>query len=738
MSSNPLIFGKQSQERIVACEFKDDQLEIFIEESDGTVRSEFKPFKSWVLAPIAYDSGFKRLNGNLYYNHIKIYNERQKYYEDMRQLARKDAFTIWDAKESAMVAFGFTYYKGMKVDDVSVLAFDIESTSLDHTADAKVLLISNTFRSKGQVIRKLFSYDDYETEAGLFDAWCEWVREVNPSIILGHNIYMYDLPYLNFCAERAGTYLNLGRDGSAISIAKKTSKFRKDGSQFYEYHKAYVYGREIVDTMFLAYRYDVGRKYDSYRLKSIIASEGLEVQNRQFYDADQIRFRYTDPVEWAKIKQYAIHDADDALSLYDLMIPSYFYLTQSIPKPFQMMMTSASGSQINAFLIRSYLQDFHSIPKATEGQAYEGAISLGNPGIYHNVFKVDVASLYPSIMLQYEVYDKFKDPKRHFIQMVEYFTRERLANKKKAKDTGDRYYKDLEQAQKIVINSAYGMLGTSGLSFNSPVNAAFVTRKGREILQKSIDWSTENGFQIVNADTDSISITLSGEALSEVDRVNILDAINSLYPEKIRFEDDGYYQNVVVIKAKNYALQDEKGKVKIKGSALKGTTKEKALQQFMKEVLNLLLQDKKEQVVDLYHKYVNEVYNLTDITRWTSKKTITEKVLNPERTNEQKVLDAIEGVELQEGDKVYMYFTKEGNLKLQEQWTKDHDPDVLVKKLYSTLEIFDTVLETEQFVKYHLKNHEVKCKLADVLGLPHPEKVKRTRKKKEDELQATG
>lgn len=734
---NPLIFGKNDLERIVSCESKDDLLELFIEEKDGTVRSEFKPARTWVLAPVQFGADFKKLQGNLYYNFIKVYSERSKFYDEMKFLGRKDIYTIWDAKESAMVAFGFTYYKGMKVDEVSVLAFDIESTSLEHNADAKVLLISNTYRKNGIIQRKLFSYDDYETEAGLFDAWCEWVREVNPSMIIGHNIYMYDLPYINFCAERAGTSINLGRDGSCISFSNRPSKFRKDGSQFYEYHKCFIYGREIVDTMFLAYKYDVGRKYENYRLKSIIATEGLEVSDRQFYDADQIRYRYLDPEEWEKIKQYAIHDADDAIALYDLMIPAFFYLTQSIPKSFQQMMTSASGSQINAFLVRSYLQNYHSVPKTTEGHPFEGAISIGNPGVYKNVFKVDVASLYPSIMLQERVYDKYKDPNQHFVQMVEYFTTERLENKQRAKDTGDRYYKDLEQAQKIVINSAYGMMGAPGLNFNSPLNASLVTRKGREILQKSIDWALENGFQLVNADTDSISITLDGDHLEEEIRDRILTEINEMYPERIRFEDDGYYPSVIVIKVKNYALKDEKGKVKIKGSALKGTMKEKALQKFMKEILDLLFENKKEEVINLYHKYVKEIYNLKDISQWCSKKTITDKVLNPERTNEQNVLDAIEGEELQEGDKIYVYFTEDGSLKLQDKWENDHDVEKLVSKLYKTLEIFKTVLDMEQFTKYHLKSHNIKCQLHDLLGLAHPEKVKRTRKKKDEALQVS-
>lgn len=729
---NPLIFGKNQIERIVSCEINNDTTKIFIEEKDGSVRSEIKPNKYWILAPLQLDSQFHKLEGNLYYKFIKFYNSREDFLADRKTYNRKDIYCIYDEKEAAMVAFGFTYFKNTKLNEVSVLSFDIESTSLEHTNDAKVLLISNTFRRNGVTIRKMFCYDDYDTEAGLFDAWCEWVREVNPSVMLGHNILGYDLPYINFCAEQAGTTLKLGRDNSDIRFDSWDSKFRKDASQFYAYRKSYIYGREIIDTMFLAIKFDFARKYESYRLKAIIAHEKLEVQNRQHYDAENIRYRYKDPVEWTKIKKYAEHDADDALALYDLMIPAYFYLTPSIPKSFQQIINSASGSQINSFLVRSYLQNFHSVPKTTEGNAFEGAISLGNPGVYKNVYKVDVASLYPSIMLQYQIYDKYKDPKAHFYQMVDYFTQERLANKKKAKETGDRYYKDLEQAQKIIINSAYGMMGAPGLNFNSPYNAALITRRGREVLQKSIDWANENNFTLVNADTDSISFCkATQDDISEEDREAILEKINSMYPEKIRFEDDGFYKTVVVVKAKNYVLEDDKGAVKIKGSALKATTKEKKLQQFLKQNFDLLLKGQKHEVLNLYHQYVKEIYNLTSIEGWASKKTITESVMNPERTNEQKVLDALEGSEFQEGDKIYVYFAKDGSLKLQQNWQNDHDPEKLVSKLYKTLEVLETVINMEEIPKYHLKSHAIKCKLAEVLGLPEPVKVKKTRKKKD-------
>ncbi len=484
-----LIFGKNELTNIVSCEVCDSTVTLFIEK-DGEITQQNIPNRFWIVSSKQFDASWQELEGKLNYKYIKYYDDQREYYTDRNLYKQADIYYVSDAKESAMILNGFTYYKGMKVDEVSALFFDIEATGLAHDDKSKVLLISNTFVKNGVVTRKLFAYSDYEKEKDLFIAWCDWVRDVNPSIVSGHNIFGYDLPYLGYCAKKAKTTLNLGRDASKLRFDKYTSKFRKDGSQDYDYNRAHIFGREIVDTMFLAYHFDFGRKYVSYGLKAIIDTEKLQVEGRVFYDASLINKNYLIPEEWEKIKTYAMHDADDAYSLYKLMIPAYFYLTPSIPKSFQVINYSGTGSQINAFLVRSYLQNGHSLPKACPKLDYEGAISDGYPGTYKNVFKVDVASLYPSIMLQYQVHDLLKDPKKNFLKMVQYFTRERLLNKQKAKDTGDRYYKDLEQAQKIVINSAYGMLGSVGLLFNSPPNAAFVTEKGREILSKAVFWAT--------------------------------------------------------------------------------------------------------------------------------------------------------------------------------------------------------------------------------------------------------
>lgn len=227
-----------------------------------------------------------------------------------------------------------------------------------------------------------------------------------------------------------------------------------------------------------------------------------------------------------------------------------------------------------------------------------------------------------------------------------------------------------------------------------------------------------NNFKIVNVDTDSISFSKpDGSSFTEEERKLLLKDLNSNFPEKIVFEDDGYYDKIIVLKAKNYILFQQ-GKIKIKGSSLRSSKTEKGLKDFMQEIIQALIYDRQDDLINIYHKYIREVFNVEDISRWTKKHTITDAVLNPTRTNEQKVLDALGGMKVQPGDKYYLYFTNEKSLALQETWDKthpNHDSEVLLKKLYQTLVIFKNVLDINMFPKYHLKNKKIKEQLLEVI-----------------------
>jgi len=743
-----IINGKNKENNIVNISVDSEYSKVYVfKEIDGKVTHDALPYRHWLLAKNKPNDSFKELSGSQPFKYYKDYDSFEFLTAVKAKTYGPNYFTIQHQAENFMIRNGHTYYKGMKSSDVSMLSFDIETTGLSaHTSS--LLLITNCFRKQGKYTNKTFSIADYLDEADMIDAWVGWVNQMNPSILIGHNIVMFDIPFIatRYELTTSGEKLRLGRLNTELEIESRARELRKDGSQTYTYHRINCFGREIVDTFFLSIKADIARKYESYGLKSIIKQEGLEEEGREFYDASKIGANWHIPEERTKIIAYAEADSRDPIKLFDLMSAPFFYLTPHIPKPFQIMIESATGSQINALMVRSYLQKDMSVAQGSDSVEFEGAISFGNTGIYDNVFKVDVSSLYPSVMRVYNIYPEGKDYNNHFLKMLEYFTVERLKNKKLAKDTGDRFYDDLQNAQKVVINSAYGFMGARGLNYNHPKGAADVTRYGREVVTKACVWATghtlkkavkkivnegkENeeieyhwvmgdkvaegkGYIISNCDTDSISFTC-GKDLTKDDRASILTDLNSNFPKGIKFDDDGYYPRIVILKAKNYILFDGT-KIKLKGSSIKDQKKEPALKEMMDKMIHCLVFNTADNVVNIYKEYIKEAYKPTDIKRWAAKKTITKAILNcakdPEaRLNERKVYEAVKALPgLQEGDKVYLYpcivssstetttlkngkikekVSKVVGLKNVSDWTQDEDNSKLIERVVDTVDIF--------------------------------------------------
>ncbi len=489
-----LVYGKDCTENIVSVEVKDGQLIKFIEKN-GVVTEQREEYRYWMITEnLLNKSKQTRLAGEQAFKWMVEYPTFEQWREAKSKLyGREEFYCVNNLKEQAMIRNGITYFKGMKPADISVLSYDIEGAGLTKDKKSNVFCITNTFRKNGTYIPRHFYLDDYDdnTQAMIND-WCAWVREINPSVVLGHNVYGYDFSYLEFVSK---TGLPLGRDGSDVVFGKKPRQKRKDGSQSYDYIEASIFGREIVDTMFLAITYDIARKYESYGLKNIIRQEGLEKPDRTFVDASRIREYYDDrhsnPGMWDRVKQYAAEDSDDALKLYDLMIPAFFYFTQHISKPYQEMILSATGSQINNFLVRAYLQDGRSVAKAeqiTEG--IQGGISFAVPGVYKGLFKVDLKSCYPSQVLRFKLYDPVKDPEAYFYKMVEYFANKRFEYKKNFQATGDHYWKEMDGVSKIFINSAYGVCTTNGLNYNCKWIGAKITEESRKVIDMALVWAS--------------------------------------------------------------------------------------------------------------------------------------------------------------------------------------------------------------------------------------------------------
>lgn len=225
-------------------------------------------------------------------------------------------------------------------------------------------------------------------------------------------------------------------------------------------------------------------------------------------------------------------------------------------------------------------------------------------------------------------------------------------------------------------------------------------------------------FQFILSDTDSVMFCKpDGSEFSQEEIDRLVGEINSRLAEQLNFECKGQYKRVLIAKAKNYALYDptapENEKLEIKGSGLKATTKEKNLRDIIKFIVEsfLYIDDEQERIATIlekYHKTVDEIMNIQDISGWCSKKTITSKVLNPERSNELNILNAIGNKPVQEGDKIYVFYKNDKELALGENFKGEYSKTKLLEKLYKTVKIFEKVLDISLFPNYSLKRNFTK------------------------------
>ena len=229
-----------------------------------------------------------------------------------------------------------------------------------------------------------------------------------------------------------------------------------------------------------------------------------------------------------------------------------------------------------------------------------------------------------------------------------------------------------------------------------------------------------NNLILAKVDTDAMSVCKPDQSpWTKEEELKFVEYINSQFPELIRWESEGTYEKLLVLKTKNYVFYSE-GKKKIKGSALTDSKRSKIYLQFMEDIVDYLLTDRADQINDLYKKYIKQAINIQDIHPWCKKVTITDKILNCKghhklskeqlkakglRSNETKVYDALKGKHVQEGDKIYVYFQEDRTLALDSDFDGKYSKPDMLKGLHSCLKVFKNVLDIDQFVNYSLKKN---------------------------------
>jgi len=616
---NPLLFGHDASGGLLAFEPADHAVRIYARRDGGVAVSEeaFRPFlllaDRALLGGFEGDVEFTPLDGDGVYRWIAdcpSWTQALRARDHCQRVSGRGAGApdapyrfFADKTHQFLLRTGKTSFLGMRFDQLRRMALDIEVTTapgfeFPNAARESDRIIAIALADSTGLVTVLSGAE--LSEAELLAECSRIIRERDPDVLEGHNVFRFDLEYLEARARRCRVELRWGRDGSALrgypsrmQVADRTISYRRYA----------VAGRHIVDTWILAQFYDVAaRDLPSYGLKDVARHFGVAAPARTYLPPEDIpRIFRDDP---ARLLAYARDDVTETLALSALLSPPYFVQAQALPFDYQMTVLRGNATKVDALLLREYLYRRQAIPAPQAGHAVAGGYTaVFQRGVARDVLHVDVASLYPSIMLSQRVFPA-TDRLGVSASLLGDLKAFRLSAKALAREASDEAQRallgGLQQTFKILINSFYGYLAFSQGHWNDFDAANRVTSEGRRLVTALVARLEAMGATVIEVDTDGLYFV---PPVPGADEERLVADLVAVLPEAIQLELDGRYPAMFSYKMKNYVLLDALGKLLIKGSGLRSRGIELFQRQWMEEMFQLLLTGRRDEIPVLVKRW---------------------------------------------------------------------------------------------------------------------------------------
>jgi len=655
MGHNPLLFGHDNRAGIIAVEPAGPFVRLFFRTGHG-VQFHDEPFHPFILLnDPALVSGcrapcsVRQLEGGDFYRFQLLFDSWGDCLTARDFLAAKTGMPagsadapylfIADLSHQYLLTTGTTLFKGLEFGDLRCLALDIE------TYCAEGFEFSNPKRREDRIVsialkdshgRETVVRGDQLDEPAMLRALNEAIHRCDPDVIIGHNIFRFDLDYIAARADLHGIRLDWGRNGASPHITANSRWTLAE--KVIDYPRWDVYGRHIIDTYFLVQLYDISlRSLESHGLKQVARHFGIAADERVYLEGSGIAATFDHDPEM--LYRYNLDDVRETLGLFRLLGYPWFLQTRIFPYSFQNCPLRGNATRINALFLREYLYRGHAIPRRTgEAPAFEGGYTESAvQGVSGPIVHCDVASLYPSLMLTYRL-GPAKDTLGLFLPMLAELRRFRLEAKRAARESADEserhYYDALQQVFKVLINSFFGYLGAPLHNFSDPEAAAEVTRLGRLTIRTMIELLKAEGAVPVEVDTDGIYFRPPASCVTEADESALVERVSRGVPEGIEVEMDGRYRSMFAYKAKNYALLEYGGRIVIRGSGLRSRGLERYLREFMRDAIALLLTGSAAEIERLHQEYLNRLRSRDLDVAWVAR---TETLSEAPATYREKV-----------------------------------------------------------------------------------------------------
>jgi DNA polymerase I len=389
---------------------------------------------------------------------------------------------------------------------LKIMSFDIEN----EIKTQQLYVIGYTISFNGKLTDGAIDGEP----ADILDRFIQLVRKEDPDIITGYNIDGYDLPFLEKLAGKENIPMHLGRD---ISIPQRVQ------NQFWRIH-----GRVVADAWWNV-------KREIHPKQETLAFVSQDLLGEAKGDVDRMNIE----VEWKKDKErvikYCIRDAYLALKVLQKMdvIVKYENMSTVSMIPLDDAWSSGNSTLIDSLIIREADRRNIAVPMNNfinqNAEKIEGGyVHSIEPGLYDMVAVMDFKSMYPSLMIKYNICFTTISPdgeivsptgtrflsasrKRGLIpELLEKLMKTRDSYKdmmKREIDMDKKRYLDSMQSQvKILMNSFYGVFASSFYRFTDQNIGSSITAFARETIKGIINDFSSRGVQVVYGDTDSIFI----------------------------------------------------------------------------------------------------------------------------------------------------------------------------------------------------------------------------------------
>nr|CAC84133.1 delta DNA polymerase [Iridovirus RMIV (IV22) regular R] len=260
----------------------------------------------------------------------------------------------------------------------------------------------------------------YSTEKKLLMGFRDLVNEKNPNVITGYNIFNFDIPYLMDRTVYKSIFVEWVQQGFAKNRPGIPREIRWSSSAYKNQEFKYLdcEGRLYIDLLPVVQR---DFKLNDYKLKTVSTFFIGETigETKDDLDPTSIFRCYREGTRDDSPKashfmsicgKYCMQDSMPVYKLFEKLNVWYGLSEMAVVCNVPMITLFTKGQQIKVYSqLYKYCLAAKIIPEkdgyiVAENERYVGAhVFTPKPGLYENVIPLDFSSLYPSLMIAYNI-----------------------------------------------------------------------------------------------------------------------------------------------------------------------------------------------------------------------------------------------------------------------------------------------------------------------------------------------